>query len=68
MFCYVLQAMAIYKQVMPEHNNNKQIKQVTSNQSNASPQMDTDEAYEYFSDKEEAEKHRKTEKQKPRIL
>lgn len=61
--------MAIYKQVMPGHNNIEQTKQVTSNQSNAPVQMeDSDEAYEYFSDKEEAEKHRKTEKQKPRIL
>lgn len=60
--------MAIYKQVMPGHNN-AQTKQITSNQSNAPVQMeDSDEAFEYFSDKEEAEKHRKTEKQKPRIL
>ncbi|XP_011882273.1 PREDICTED: stomatin-like protein 2, mitochondrial [Vollenhovia emeryi] len=65
---FVAQAMAIYKQVMPERSNNSEPKQVTSNQSNASVQMeDSDEAYEYFSDKEEAEKHRKPEKQKPRI-
>lgn len=58
--------MAIYKQVMPEHNtNNEQTKQVIDNHhSNAAVQMeDSDESYEYFSDKEEAEKHRKTEKQ-----
>lgn len=55
--------MAIYKQVMPGHNNNVQTKQLTSDRSNASVQME-DETYEYFSDKEEAEKHRKTEKQK----
>lgn len=63
--------MAIYKQVMPEHsNNNAQTKQITNNhQSNASVQMEnSDETFEYFSDKEEAEKHRKMEKQKPRIL
>lgn len=59
--------MAIYKQVMP--HNSQQPKQVTSNQSNTPVQIeDSDEAFEYFSDKEEAEKHRKTEKQKPRIL
>ncbi|KAM0727068.1 Stomatin-like protein 2, mitochondrial [Formica fusca] len=63
---FVAQAMAIYKQVMPEHNtNNEQTKQVIDNHhSNAAVQMeDSDESYEYFSDKEEAEKHRKTEKQ-----
>jgi len=61
--------MAIYKQVMPGYNNNEQVKQVTSNQPNASVQMeDSDETFEYFSDKEEAEKHRKTKEQKPRIL
>lgn len=54
--------MAIYKQVMPGHNNNVQMKRLTSNRSNASVQED--ETYEYFSDKEEAEKHRKMEKQK----
>lgn len=56
--------MAIYKQVMPEHrNNNVQTQQITSHQSNASIQMEnSDETFEYFSDKEEAEKHRKTEK------
>jgi len=59
--------MAIYKQVMPGHNNNERAKQVTSNQSNASMQME-DETFEYFSDKEEAEKHRKTKEQKPRRL
>jgi len=60
--------MAIYKQVMPDHkNSNEQIKQVTSNQSNVHME-DSDETFEYFSDKEEAEKHRKTEEQKPRIL
>ncbi|XP_012060750.1 PREDICTED: stomatin-like protein 2, mitochondrial [Atta cephalotes] len=65
---FVAQAMAIYKQVMPDHkNSNKQIKQVTSNQSNVHME-DSDETFEYFSDKEEAEKHRKTEEQKPRIL
>lgn len=57
--------MAIYKQVMPEHNtNNEQTKQVIDNHSNTTTQMeDSDESFEYFSDKEEAEKHRKTEKQ-----
>ncbi|XP_072742587.1 stomatin-like protein stl-1 [Anoplolepis gracilipes] len=59
---FVAQAMAIYKQVMPERNTNEQMKQVTDNyQSNAAFQMkDSDESHEYFSDKEEAEKHRKT--------
>jgi len=61
--------MAIYKQVMPGYNNNGQAKQVMSNQPNASMQMEnSDETFEYFSDKEEAEKHRKTKEQKPRIL
>ncbi|XP_012228957.1 stomatin-like protein stl-1 [Linepithema humile] len=65
----VAQAMAIYKQVMPEHNtNNEQIKQVIGEQSNAPVQMaESDETFEYYSDKEEAEKHRKTKKQKPRL-
>ncbi|XP_012539219.1 stomatin-like protein 2, mitochondrial [Monomorium pharaonis] len=64
---FVAQAMAIYKRVLPqEHSNNEQTKQIMSTQSNTSVRMeDSDEAYEYFSDKEEAEKHRKTEKQKP---
>lgn len=60
---FVAQAMAIYKQVMP--NNSEQIRQVTSNQSDVSDgvQMeDSDETFEYISDKEEAEKHRKTKK------
>lgn len=65
--------MAIYKQVMPERNvNEDQVKEIeTSNQqSDASVQMrETDEAFEYFSDKEEAEKHRKIEKKpRPQIL
>lgn len=61
--------MAIYKQVMPEHNNNNEQKQVIDDQSNASVQVaESDETLEYFSDKEEAEKHRKTKKQKPQIL
>lgn len=57
--------MAIYKQVMPKHNtNNEQTKVIDNQQSNAAIQMeDSDESYEYFSDKEEAEKHKKTEKQ-----
>lgn len=56
--------MAIYKQVMPEHNtNNEQTKQVIDNHSNTAQMEDSDESFEYFSDKEEAEKHRKTEKQ-----
>lgn len=51
---------------MPEQNNgNTQTKQIM-NESNA-VKMDSNEAYEYFSDKEEAEKH-KTETEKPRIL
>jgi len=59
--------MTIYKQVMPEHNtNNEQIKQIIDDQSNAPIQTtESDETFEYFSDKEEAEKHRKTKKQKP---
>ncbi|XP_077257913.1 stomatin like 2 [Temnothorax americanus] len=67
---FVAQAMAIYKRVMPEHDNDEQTKQITSNQSSASVRREeSDEAFEYFSDKEEAEKHRKNvEKQKPRIL
>lgn len=62
---FVAQAMAIYKQVMPKHNtNNEQTKVIDNQQSNAAIQMeDSDESYEYFSDKEEAEKHKKTEKQ-----
>lgn len=61
--------MAIYKQVMPERNNNNEQKQVIDDQSNASVQVaESDETLEYFSDKEEAEKHRKTKKQKPQIL
>lgn len=54
---------------MPEHNNNNEQKQVIDDQSNASVQVaESDETLEYFSDKEEAEKHRKTKKQKPQIL
>lgn len=63
--------MAVYKQVMSESTNinNEQIKQVTSDSLNSPVQMEeSDETFEYFSDKEEAEKHRKTKKQKPRIL
>lgn len=62
--------MAIYKQVMPEHHVNKdQIKHIASDhESDVSVQIQhPDEAYEYFSDKEEAEKHRKRGKQNPRI-
>lgn len=60
---FVAQAMAIYKRVMPEHN--EQTKRVIDNhKSNTSVQMeDSDESFEYFSDKEEAKKHRNTEKQ-----
>ncbi|XP_032662554.1 stomatin-like protein 2, mitochondrial isoform X2 [Odontomachus brunneus] len=67
---FVAQAMAIYKQVMPEHNTNREpVKQILDNyESNDSVHMQhADEAYEYFSDKEEAEKHRKKGKQKPQI-
>lgn len=60
---FVAQAMAIYKQVMPKHNTNNEQTKVIDNLSNASIRMeDSDESYEYFSDKEEAEKYKKTEK------
>lgn len=63
--------MAIYKQVMPERNTDQeQVKQLTDDyETNDSIQLqNSDEAYEYFSDKEEAEKHRKKGKQKPKAL
>lgn len=47
---------------MPEHANNHQVKQL-DDQRNTSVREDSDEVFEYFSDKEEAEKHKK-EKQK----
>ncbi|EFN79510.1 stomatin-like protein 2, mitochondrial [Harpegnathos saltator] len=67
---FVAQAMAIYKQVMPEHSTNKeQVNQVTGDyDSDTSVQVQkSDEVYEYFSDKEEAEKHRRKGKQKPQL-
>jgi len=58
--------MAIYKQVMPEQNKPRQI---TDNHINSSVQIeDSDETFEYFSDREEAEKHKKAGKQKPPII
>ncbi|KAH0952427.1 hypothetical protein HN011_011674 [Eciton burchellii] len=63
---FVAQAMAIYKQVMPEQNKPRQI---TDNHINSSVQIeDSDETFEYFSDREEAEKHKKAGKQKPPII
>lgn len=63
--------MAIYKQVMPERNiDHQQVKQITDDhESDASVlEQNSEEVYEYFSDKEEAEKNRKKEKQKPKLL
>jgi hypothetical protein len=51
---------------MPEQNKPRQI---TDNHINSSVQIeDSDETFEYFSDREEAEKHKKAGKQKPPII
>lgn len=57
---------------MPEtsNTNKERMKQITDESLDAPVQADNsaDEAYEYFSDKEEAEKYKKTQKQNPPIL
>lgn len=63
--------MAIYKHVMPDHNVGKEeVKQVTDNHETSATVHagSSNEMFEYFSDKEEAEKHKKTEKQNPHVL
>lgn len=65
------QAMAIYKQIIPKQDIHQERSQVTDGHMNSPVQMeDSDETYEYFSDREEAEKHKKknAEKQKSPII
>lgn len=68
---FVAQAMAIYKQIIPKQDIHQERSQVTDGHMNSPVQMeDSDETYEYFSDREEAEKHKKknAEKQKSPII
>ncbi|XP_076300469.1 stomatin like 2 isoform X2 [Lasioglossum baleicum] len=59
----VAQAMTIYKQVVAQPNfSDDQPKLTDSSHVNIN---DSDETFEYFSDKEEAEKHRKSGKRNP---
>ncbi|XP_033337742.2 stomatin like 2 [Megalopta genalis] len=59
----VAQALTIYKQVMSGQNfHDNQAKLTDRSHVNI---QDSDEAFEYFSDKEEAEKHMKSGKQNP---
>lgn len=55
---FVAQAMSIYKQILPPNPPGPQ----THYERKSLPESDADEVYEYFSDKEEAEKHRNTNK------
>ncbi|XP_031846604.1 stomatin like 2 isoform X2 [Nomia melanderi] len=59
----VTQAMTIYKQVMSQPYDH--MKPTGNTQLNVT---DSDEAFEYFSDKEEAEKHIDSRKQNPKML
>ncbi|XP_066582310.1 stomatin-like protein 2, mitochondrial [Prorops nasuta] len=58
----VAQAMSIYKHVSPTLNQNYQ--QIEEAKYETIPGEEQDEAYEYFSDKEEAEKYKKSKKNK----
>ncbi|RLU14752.1 hypothetical protein DMN91_012639 [Ooceraea biroi] len=63
---FVAQAMTIYKRIIPEESTNQKRRQITDDSHINSPVEveNSDETYEYFSDREEAEKHKKG-KQKP---
>ncbi|XP_043682180.1 stomatin-like protein 2, mitochondrial [Vespula pensylvanica] len=64
----ITQALSIYKHVMPQSELKDQ--KETDNQFQQAVSVDidsTDEAYEYFSDKEEAEQHKRN-KKKPKAL
>ncbi|XP_053988970.1 stomatin-like protein 2, mitochondrial [Hylaeus volcanicus] len=62
----VTQAMTIYKQVMAQPNFDDS--QIKSNSDTPLRLEDSDECFEYFSDKEEAEKHRESRKRNPKML
>ncbi|KAI4482328.1 hypothetical protein M0804_008879 [Polistes exclamans] len=64
----IMQALAIYKHVMPQ-SELKESKKLDDQMQKSTPVSidSSDEVYEYFSDKEEAEKHKKN-KKKPKAL
>ncbi|XP_043491806.1 stomatin-like protein 2, mitochondrial [Polistes fuscatus] len=64
----ITQALAIYKHVMPQ-SELKESKKLDDQMQKSTPVSidSSDEVYEYFSDKEEAEKHKKN-KKKPKAL
>lgn len=64
----ITQAMSIYKHVLPQSDVKHEKESNSQFQKSVPIEIDTsDEVYEYFSDKEEAEKHKGSEK-KPRSL
>ncbi|XP_011302560.1 stomatin-like protein 2, mitochondrial [Fopius arisanus] len=56
----VAQALSIYKQILPPNSSNGSSSQYDTK--SLPERSEADEVYEYFSDKEEAEKHRDTNK------
>ncbi|XP_024939723.1 stomatin-like protein 2, mitochondrial [Cephus cinctus] len=68
----VAQAMTIYKQVLPRSENfSQEISPSTKTEPRSKVPLSiesSDDVFEYFSDKEEADKHRKTDKQNPKIV
>ncbi|XP_012275789.1 stomatin-like protein 2, mitochondrial [Orussus abietinus] len=63
---FVTQAMSIYKHILPRDTANDDTSSHFPNKVPVGIET-SDEVYEYFSDKEEAEKHRKMDKQAPKI-
>lgn len=63
-----MQALSIYKHVMPQSELNDKKEMDNQFQQAVPVSIDsTDDAYEYFSDEEEAKQHRKN-KKKPKAL
>ncbi|XP_034948596.1 stomatin-like protein 2, mitochondrial [Chelonus insularis] len=60
----VTQAMSIYKHILPSRKNQSQL----HNQTKFDENNETDEVYEYYSDKEEAEKHKEIKSQSSKLL
>lgn len=61
--------MSIYKHVINQKSGSENQPQITNGSQTAVPVgIESDDSYEYFSDKEEAEKHKRANKRSPKKL
>ncbi|XP_033215047.1 stomatin-like protein 2, mitochondrial [Belonocnema kinseyi] len=66
---FVGQAMSIYKHVINQKSGSENQSQITNGSQSTIPVgIESDDSYEYFSDKEEAEKHKRANKRSPKKL